>query len=620
MGEPRPDYVGRIGLSDEQHHRILIDWRAPVGSSFYRATATEPQGVIRRRTLVSRGRRVIDVNDDLLIPEKVGNLRLVVGEGALLHALVRERGPYMQDIVATIQAEQDEIIRTDPKASVVLTGGPGTGKSVVALHRTAYLMYERSAELERRGVLVVGPGSRFSRYISRVLPSLGETSVSIRSVYDLLDHAQATGRETLEVGRLKGSLAMSKVVKSFLIETYPPAPERLTLSRAGHLIRLEPNELEKLRHNALSAAGRDFNNAGVHLVRAISRRVLTRTGQPRAPRGEIKALARELADDTAVADAVEALLPRRSPVEVWSEMGKQPDLLMPILRRHFPEPESRAVADQMAGDPDIHVGDVPLIDELDWLLGSAPSPKRAAQDDFAEYEQFADSRERLEGHAGQDVSERGIDFGHVVADEAQDLSPMQWRMLARRGQEATWTVVADPRQATLSSPEELDAAIDRTLQGKRVHRFSLAINYRTPRQIMRFAEQASGVDLSGLESIRDGDQPFLLPYEDSPLQALKDARRWLEGLPGSSCVIVPDELDVELVRSRLTGRDVLWALDAKGLEFDNVVLFRPEALDTSIPEQASMVLIGATRATKRLAVVTRTPGAFATGPGPVEVA
>ncbi|MBW3591148.1 MAG: AAA family ATPase [Actinobacteria bacterium] len=593
--------MGRIGLGDDERHRILIDWRAPVGSTFYRATAAAPHGVIRRRTLVTQAHRVIDINDDLLISEEAEGLSMVAGEGALLHALAAERGQFMQDIVATIQAEQDEIIRADPKASVVLTGGPGTGKSVVALHRTAYLMYERSAELERRGVLVVGPGTRFSRYISRVLPSLGETAVTIRSVYDLVDGAVATGREPLAVARIKGRPAMAKVLKAFLIASYPPAPKRLTLTHAGHLMRFDARELEELRSSVLGSAANDFNKAGMQIVRALSRKVLLRSGQSRPPAGEAKALAREFADETAVVDAVEVLLPHRKPADALNEMGKKPDLLLKCLRKHFPEPDCRLVADHMAADPSIHVGDVPLIDELDWLLGSRP-PRRVKDEDFAEYEQFAESRDRLETAITE--SPENSDFGHIVVDEAQDLSPMQWRMLARRGPDATWTVVADPRQATLSSPDELEAAIARTLPARRTQRFTLAINYRTPRQIMQYAAEASGLNLGGLRSIREGEEPVFFALGDDPGRAIREAAQWLDDQPGSGCFIVVDEAHLEAVRTPSGKVEVLTALEAKGLEFDNVVLFRPERLDTSVPWEASLVLIGATRATKRLGVIT----------------
>lgn len=601
--EPEPLYVGRIGLADHAHRRILIDWRAPVGSTFYRATARAPAGVIRRRTLITRRRRVVDLNDDLLMPEQADGLTMVAGEGALLHALMQQRGAFMQDIVATIQADQDEVIRSDPTASVVLTGGPGTGKSIVALHRTAYLMYERSAELERRGVLVVGPGTRFSHYISRVLPSLGETAVDIRSVFDLLEETVAEGREPLEVARTKGSLPMARVLKSYLIASYPDPAGGLGLSFDGRLLRFEPAELRKLRNDALSSVGHGFNAARHQVVRALARRLPSKAGRRRrVPAEELKNLAGQLADDSRVLDAVEALLPHRRAVGVLGQMRQQPDLLLSIMGRHLPPDAARAVVDQMTRSSQVLVGDVPLIDELDWLLGPIPRLRPEPAEEQIGYERFAGSRERLEG-VGRTGSGPDGEYGCIVVDEAQDLSPMQWRMLARRGPRATWTVVADPRQATLSAPEELEAAIERTLPARSTLRFTLDINYRTPDGIMDYAARASGVDLSQVRSIRAGTPPRVFRFGASPEQVVAEAARWLRAQPGSGCFIVVAEPDAAAVRAAGGDSEVLWALDAKGLEFDNVVLFRPEAVDVSGPENASLVLIAATRATQRLAVI-----------------
>lgn len=599
-GEPEPLYVGRIGMADDSHRRILIDWRAPVGSAFYRATARSPQGVIRRRTLATRGRRVVDINDDLLAPDAADQLSVVAGEGALMHALLAERGRFMQDIVATIQAEQDEVIRTDPKANVVLTGGPGTGKSVVALHRTAYLMYERSAELERRGVLVVGPGLRFSKYISRVLPSLGETSVSIRSVYDLLDGVVAEAREPLEVARIKGSPKMAKVIKSYLMASYPPPPDKLTLTANGHLVRLSGADLQEVRTQTLNATGQGFNNSAPALVRNLARRLLRAPGGKHAPAADINELAGELADNGRVIDALEVLLPHRSALETFDQMVREPDILGPILSRHFTQRQSRAIIDQFAASARIHVGDIPLIDELDWLLGPSV-PNRSETPD---YEAGLLESDLGLGTTATAPAERTSDFGHIVVDEAQDLTPMQWRMLARRGRDATWTVVGDPLQATLTSAEQMDEAIHRTLRNRRTLRFELGINYRTPRQIMTYAAQASGLDLGKLRSVRSGDEPVFFDVDGSSAEAVAKAARWLEDQPGSGCFIVVDDADRPEVEAAAGSAEVLWALEAKGLEFDNVILYRPEAVDTTQPAEASLVLIGATRATKKLAVVT----------------
>ncbi|CAN5841338.1 AAA family ATPase [soil metagenome] len=600
--EEKPLYVGRIGLSDGAQERILIDWRAPVGSSFYRATSSSPRGVVRRRTLITRGRKVVGINDDLLVPDKTGDLEVVVGEGALLHALMRERGEFMNDIVSTIQAEQDEVIRCDPKGSVILTGGPGTGKSVVALHRTAYLMYERAAELERLGVLLVGPGRRFSRYISRVLPSLGETAVNIRSVFDITDPVVASGRESLYVARIKGNLAMVEVTKKFLIHSYPPPPGELKVTVGGSIVRLVPANLRSARDEVLNSLPSGFNRAADKLLRSIARAFLQKSGRRNVRAQEINALARTLSENNKVLEAVECLLPQRRAVQVWGEMKSWPEDLRAILLDHFPRPQADAlVADLVsAGAP--RVGDLPLIDELDWLVGPSPSVREAPVHEDDIYDEVTTLQDRLDSsrQAGWGAG-KTTGFGHIVVDEAQDLSPMQWRMLGRRGEDATWTIVGDPAQATLATPDEWEVSLSRVSKGRRVTRFTLGINYRTPREIMEYAAAASGLSLGKLQSIRAGTEPVFFRYDDDPAPAIKQGVAWLREQGGLGCFVTlePGALDGSTEEF-----EVISALDAKGLEFDYVVLYRPEAVDRTLAVDASLILIGATRATKGLAVIT----------------
>lgn len=602
--EPQPLYVGRIGLSGPEQERVLIDWRAPVGSFFYRATASAPQGVIRRRTLITRERRVLDINDDLLVPAKARDLAVVAGEGALLHSLLRERGEFMIDIVATIQAEQDEVIRAHPKANVLLTGGPGTGKSVVALHRTAFLMYERAAELERTGVLVVGPGRRFSRYISRVLPSLGETAVTIRSVFDLTDPVVAHTREPLGIGRTKGSAAMAEVMRRFLIHSYPPPPGDLKFTVEGQLIRLPAAALRAARNEALRNLTAGFNRSGDRLLRTIARTMLKKAGRRKVRQADVTDLARLLSDDAAVVETVEHLLPQREPVEVWQQMKEWSADLAGLMSGYFPRDEVMRVIDNLVQNPHPQVGDLPLIDELDWLLGPPPAPP-VAEPDEDDYREVTTLQDRLDGARRQaPASARTSGFGHVVVDEAQDLSPMQWRMLGRRGEDATWTIVGDPAQATLATPEEMHTAVDRLIAHKTLSRFSLAINYRTPREIIDYASRQSGVDLAPLRSIRSGAPPVFFRLGHHPRAAVAGALQWLRERGGSGCFVILDPADSETLQGLTAEYEVLPALEAKGLEFDNVVLFRPEACLPDSAAGASLVLIGATRATKGLAVIT----------------
>ena len=609
---PEPVYVGRVGLSDRTRNRIVVDWRAPVGSTYYRATARDPKGVVRRRTLATTGREVTELNDDLLIPEKAKDFRVVVGEGALLRSLDRERGPFMQDILATIQGEQDEIIRAEPKANVVLTGGPGTGKSVVALHRTAYLMFERAEELERRGVLFVGPTARFSRYISRVLPSLGETAVQIRSVFNLTEPMTATSREPLEVGRLKGRTEMARVMRTLLITSYPAPEAGLRLRDGQWSLDLTTAQVTTLRDQALGAGGDGMNRSRGRFLRAVARRLL---GDPpsrsREAKEEIASVADELAEDARLDALMDAILPVREPEEAWEELRRDRTAVERAARTSFTASETLLIAEDLAQD-EVRVGDLPLFDEVRALLGEPPSDRFETEDGDDVQEGLFSFQDRLDQSRQQTLaSKKRAGFGHIVVDEAQDLTPMQWRSLGRLGRYATWNVVGDPHQATLASPQEMEAAIDRLAGGRRL-RFELAINYRTPAEIVAYAAEVSGLDLSGLRSIRQsGRPPAVFASEDDPAGALRAALDHVRGEPGSRVVIVLDPEDAETVSAQAGDDevDVLSAIDAKGLEFDNVVLYRPERLlPVASRSDASLLLIAATRATRNLAVVTTAPG------------
>jgi hypothetical protein len=598
-----PVYVGRVGLSDETRNRILVDWRAPVGSTFYRATARDPRGVIRRRTLVTRGRKVVELNDDLLIPDKATGFQVVVGEGALLRSLQRERGPFMQDILATIQGEQDEIIRADPKANVVLTGGPGTGKSVVALHRTAYLMFERAEELERRGVLFVGPTARFGKYISHVLPSLGETAAQIRSVFNLTEPVTALSREPLAAGRLKGQPQMAAVMRTLLIATYPKPGEELHLRTGRWRLDLTVSELAHLRDEAVRS-GEGMNRARARFLRALARRLLGGGSGRRDDRKAVQAMAEELVEESELDRLMEAILPIRDPDEAWAEIKARPRDVERAAARSFSAQDARLIAEDMA-NPELRVGDLPLLDEVRVLLGDPP-PTRAEREEEEMYGAVFSFQDTLDQGRQQTLaSKKAAGFGHIVVDEAQDLTPMQWRSLARLGPYATWNVVGDPNQATLATPEQMAASIAELPGAGRQLRFELGINYRTPAEIMRYASQVSGLDLGKLQSIRTGGEPAVFEFDDDPSGALRRALESARAEPGSMCVIVMDEADVAAVTAVADDADVLTAIDAKGLEFDNVVLYRPDRLlPVSSPADASLLLIAASRATRSLTVVT----------------
>src|ERR671921_477015 len=251
-----PRYIGRIGLRDDNHEAMLVDWRAPAAAVFYQATPAEPQGVVRRRVLRSTGRTVLGVEDDLLDPGAGEDLP-VVGEGALLAQLSRARDRSMHSIVATIQAEQDRAIRAPSKGVVEISGGPGTGKTVVALHRVAYLLYTDRARYERGGVLVVGPSDVFMRYIERVLPSLGETAVALRALGEVVDGLRASRHDEPAVADVKGSVRMAELLRRAARQQVPGGPREFRYFYRDDTLELSGRELGRLRRTLLAQGTRN---------------------------------------------------------------------------------------------------------------------------------------------------------------------------------------------------------------------------------------------------------------------------------------------------------------------------------------------------------------------------
>jgi DNA helicase IV len=452
------------------------------------------------------------------------------------------------------------------------------------------------------GVLLVGPGRRFSRYISRVLPSLGETAVNIRSVFDLTEPVSAAEREPLDVARTKGNLAMVKVMKKFLIHSYPPPPGELKASVSGHVVRLAPANLRAARDEVLNSTSSGFNQTADRLLRSIARAFLQKSGRRNVRSQDINSFARTLAENSEVVETVESLLPQRRALTVWAEMKDWADDLRAILLSHFTKAEADALVAELLSGNEPKVGDLPLVDELDWLLGPSPVVREAEIHEDDIYDEVTTVQDRLDASRQEAWgATKTSGFGHIVVDEAQDLSPMQWRMLGRRGEDATWTIVGDPAQATLSTPEEMEASVARVLKGKRVTRFTLGINYRTPKEIMEYAAEASGVSLGTLQSIRSGTEPVFFRYSGDPEPAVAEGLAWLRKQGGLGCFVT---LEPGALEGQTGEFEVLSALDAKGLEFDYVVLYRPEAVDRTSAVDASLILIGATRATKGLAVIT----------------
>ena len=643
-------HIGRLGLRTPEQEPIVIDWRAPAAAAFYRATPADPQAVIRRRVITCRDDTVVGVEDELLDPAHVDALEggVVVGDGAFLAAVSRTRGPRMRDIIATIQREQDEAVRAPDDGAVIVTGGPGTGKTAVALHRVAYLMYARRERYSRRGVLVVGPSGVFITYISAVLPSLGETSVRLSALGDLVPGSRAEAVDPAAVAAVKGSPRMATVLaRAVRRAATPPVPQvTLVLDRAR--ITLGREDAQRLRarwsparrpHNENRAAARD---ALVDLV--WSRWARDRGADDWAPqtRRDARAdLAEDLAEDAGFGTFLDAVCPRLDPTALLAELRTDGEVLAHAARGVLADAEVALLAAAWTAEPAVlTAADTALLDELAAVVGPVAHEAEIEDDDipvslpeepgFGEVTTFADRTART--RRDLTTEEAYTDYAHVVVDEAQDVSPMQWRMLARRGRTATWTIVGDWAQSAWPDLGQARAGLAAVIEGRRVREHHLSTNYRTSAEIAALAAALLAridPDATAPEAVRvTGSEPrFLLGVGDlasavrsathevvaqvagtvgviAPLQITEAVRGWLAGVAGA--VGVADVANVAGAADLDgTGRvTVVDPISAKGLEFDAAVVVAPEDIIGESPTGLRTVYVALTRATQRLTVVS----------------
>ncbi|WP_043264549.1 UvrD-helicase domain-containing protein [Streptomyces sp. CT34] len=689
-------HIGRLGVLDADYSPLVIDWRAPAAAPFYRATPVAPGRVVRRRVIRSKGRRVLGVEDDLMRPEITATLDgaelPAVGDGALMAALGRARSHTMRDIVASIQAEQDLVIRA-PAASVTeVEGGPGTGKTAVALHRAAYLLYQ-----DRRryagGILIVSPTPLLVAYTEGVLPSLGEEGqVAIRALGSLVDGAEATAYDPPAVSRIKGSARMQKLLRKAargaLELAAPPAapvpppvagapagddaqlsledllaqdaagdggrrtgsgsaaepaaavPTRLRVVAFGGRIELDESELRAIRQTALGGT------APVNLLRPRARRLLldalwVRSGAARRyPDPELAAEAREGFDEDITTEAdfqefLDAWWPELTPRGVLAAMADERRLAR-WARRILNQREVRQLARSLrrldaTGHGPLSVHDIALLDELQQILGAPMRPARPREADpldqltgLDELTTYADRtasgrsrRERLE--------EERTDYAHVIVDEAQDLTPMQWRMVGRRGRHATWTVVGDPAQSSWSDPDEAAEARDEALGARPRRRFTLTVNYRNPAEIADLASRVLALAMPGTPSPKavrsTGLEPrFAVSVDGAPDTATDDealaratvaeAERLLDEVDGTVGVVVAMHRR-EQARGWLAGLGdrvvALGSLEAKGLEYDATLVVSPAEIADESPAGLRVLYVALTRATRQLTVLSTGP-------------
>lgn len=607
---PVTRHIGRLGLRSAEQKPLLIDWRAPAAAPFYQATAADRMSVIRRRVIRSSGRTVLDISDDLLDTEHAdpGETGLsVIGDGALMAALARARGERMRDIVATIQREQDEAIRAEARGVTLISGGPGTGKTVVALHRAAYLLYADRRRFEGGGVLVVGPSTVFLRYIERVLPSLGEDAAALYALGEFVDGAKAVRQDPLKVAAVKGAGRIRKILARATRLAPPNAPETFTMVYRGEVLRLREGDLIEARA-AVQRKNQQHNHAVTEAGRALLV-ALWRKAKERIETGLVPAeFSREVGHRNEFLEFLHAWWPELTPEEVLRWLSDERRLgaaSQGMLSRQ----EVSAVAASLT-EPDWSVSDIPLLDELAGILGRPKRPKARRDHDGDSIQELTTTQDRLYTRAPR--AERGSDYdgyAHIVVDEAQDLSPMQWRMLGRRGRQASWTIVGDAAQSSWPDPAEARRARNEALGRLPRKEFHLTTNYRNSAEIFEFAAESirrAVPDADIPKAVRrTGAVPVDLRVPAAELTATVVAKvaEHLAEVAGTVGVITPAD-DRGKIAAWFEPHErlhVMTALESKGLEFDAVVAVRPDVVAAESGPQVRYVVF--TRATQFLTVI-----------------
>ena len=697
-------HLGRVAVADESQEPLIVDWRAPIAEPFYRATSADPLGLRRRRHLITKGRQVLRLDDELLgdaagADDSSTDDLVLVGEAALLDALRRARTGRMGDIVSTIQAEQDRIIRAPLGGLVVVQGGPGTGKTAVALHRAAYLLYTHRFPLEEMGVLFVGPNAVFLRYIERVLPTLGESGCRMATPAELVEDAPVSRVDPPSVTRLKGEARMADVIRRAVGSRQRPLRKVAEIPFGAYVLKLGPKKSAEIVGTAAAAPG--VHNARRPLVEAAVHSHLLRQYRKAVARAEAAGFpARPLVDDDLddalrrsrdVKRLLDRLWPVLTPARLLDDLFGIPGLLKEAAEGVLADDEQALLFRPRTRSGDTASwsrADLPLLDEAAPLLGpvsaaTAPASARvkaappvsedvsaivdrALADDLPECPECGSEltyvggavewrcerfecrqewksievlspaaavtldqvRERLLAAVAPDRHDAPPDlrtYGHVVVDEAQDLSPMQWRMLARRCPSGSMTIVGDLGQASGHwAPASWQEVIE-LVPAPRATVVELTVNYRTPGEVMAVAARVlaeARPDLTPARSVRDaGVAPRAVRVTESgalvgaAVATAAEEAAQVDG--GKVAVIVPAAL-LESVAAAIHGRpdlagpddDLLAAPvsaltldDAKGLEFDAVVVVDPMAIADDHPHGLGALYVALTRTTTRLAIV-----------------
>ena len=609
-------HIGRLAVADSNREPVVVDWRAPVAEPFYRATGREQMGLLRRRHFVVEGPQLLALEDELFGEGHLGvgqdeglgddprqGLR---GYSTLLTALGRSRTGQLGDIVATIQAEQDEIIRSPQAGVLVVQGGPGTGKTVVALHRAAYLLYTHRFPLEDQGVLVIGPNRVFLRYIERVLPSLGEAGVQQVILADLIPEVQFGLRESSNVARVKGNKRIAKVIDKAITDRERPIREDVQLPYGVGFVRLRAEESVQI----IKAARRRYHRHN-QARRYVENEVWAALAASFRSGADAEDIRDALTGSSEIRAVLERMWPVLTPAQLLHDLFGSKALLKLAGNGIMPESDYLALYRERSDsleDVCWSNADAALLDEARFLLG--PRPRKSGK---------------------VDETDEIRTFGHIVVDEVQDLTPMQLRMVTRRSLSGSMTVVGDIAQATGPlAPNDWKDVLEHLPSRKTPRVVGLSVGYRIPAQIMELADKVMHVATPGLRaprSVRDGDEvPVITAVEsaDALYEAVITRARVLlqQAGGGRTAIICPDDMvdqmssalgaaSVPHGRAQAAGLDenlsIVPASLAKGLELDDVIVVEPSAIVADDAQGLRLLYVTLTRSTRSLTVVHRMP-------------
>lgn len=593
-------YVGRVGVWDREQEPVVVDWRARAAEPFYRATGADPLGLERRRHFATRGRQLLDIDDELFgdldrLDEQAARGK-IQGHGALITALETARTGRLGDIVATIQGEQDEIIRAPQAGLLVVQGGPGTGKTVVALHRAAYLLYTHRFPLQDQGVLVVGPNRLFLAYIEQVLPSLGEAGVRLAILSDLVAPRVRTDRlDSEDAAAVKGDLAMVELIRRAVRQRERALRQDLVVGFGLQNLRLTVYESNEIVQEARRRY-RTHNAARVFVEKEVFA-ALARSAREEV---DVEAVRDQLRRKMPLRETLEWMWPVLMPAQLLHDLFRSPNLLAAAGRGLFSDEQLITLAherDQHADQVLWAFTDAPLLDEARFHLGARP--KRKGEDDMRTY-------------------------GHIVIDEAQDLSPMELRMISRRSLNGSMTIVGDIAQATGTwDRQSWDAILDQLPQKRPPERRELTTGYRIPAPAMKLAARVLTAAAPGLnppDAIRnDGAEPVIRRSEDLATGLADAVNSELAEIGGGNlAVIVPRSL-VEPIGEALRAAGITFGgatrsgLDhqvtvvpvqlVKGLEVDAALVIEPARIVREERQGMRALYVSLTRATKRVGIL-----------------